>query len=508
MSCSEIKRCIASLIAAFLLVFSAFASASCGSDAGANDSYNSTDIPADTEGAETEAETTSDTDARKQNDDGLPQKDFGGYNFRIVFEKDQEHFYYTDNLTGDVINDAVYERNLAVSEKYNVEFSKVHCEDYQSNGDWIQKTILAGEDAFDMSCTHVVYTGLIAQKGIFMNYYDLPYINFAQPWWSRSNIEDLTYNGVALLAIGDYALSAIGRTYCVFFNKVQAESYGMPNMYQLVQDGKWTIDKLSDLTKDIYTDLNSNQQKDEEDYYGFATGWASDMTAYLWAFDNPVCRKDSSGEIQVVLHTDKINSIVEKLNKLMWENPGTYYTQKNTDTVHSEKGGRDLFRLGRTLFGNGYIDYSIEFFREIDDDYGIIPYPKWDEAQAEYRSLVNGNHPILGVPMTTQDPERTGIIIEALNSESYRSLIPVYIETALKVKYARDNESVQVLDMLIANRFFDFGYVYDGWKGGSFWIQNLIAAKQTEFESFYAKNETMILKHYSDVLEVFRSYSE
>ena len=456
-------------------------------------------------------ETLSDIEMRQLVDDGLPESDFGGYQYRIVVESDQEWYYYVEELTGDVIDDAVYNRNTSVEERLNIKVVEGRVGDYGSNGTWMQKAVLAGEDAYDLACSHVVNISTLVLKGIFQNWYDVPYVDFEKPWWARSNIEDLTYHGVAILAIGDFALSAIGRTYCMFFNRQQAESYNITNVYETVQDGVWTIDKLSSWTQDIYTDLNANDKRDADDFYGFATGVASNIGAYLWAFDNPVCRKNADGDIEFVIHTEKMNSICETLYKIMWENTGTYYNKNHVSTVDSSGahvGGRDLFMVGRAVFANGYLDQAIDFFREMEDDYGIIPYPKWDESQKDYRSLVDGNHAALAIPMTTMDMERAGIIIEALNAETYKSVVPLYIETALKVKYARDNESVQVIDDLLANRFFDFGYVYDGWKGASFWLEGLIQNKKTDFESHYAKNGEKVAKHYAEVLEIFDGYAD
>ncbi|MGI6743060.1 MAG: hypothetical protein ACOX4O_05275 [Eubacteriales bacterium] len=493
-------KIISALLAALMLTSAALISA-CG---------KSETLPADDPGA-TEAETTapetlSELEARAAVPDELPEADFGGYNYRIVCENDQSWYYYNEEQTGDVINDAVFLRNAAVGERFNFELTMANCSDYGANGSFMQKAVLAGDDAFDLACSHIVNISGLVLKDIFMNWYDIPHINFEKPWWSRSNIEDLTYSGVAILGIGDYALSAIGRTYCMFFNRQLAETYGIEGIYDTVMDGKWTIERLSELTKDIYQDLNSDEKRDVEDFYGFATGVNSNIGAYLWAFDNPICKKDGDGNISVVMATPKMSSIVETLNKIMWENQGTYYNKNHTskiDNLGTHVGGRDLFIYGRTIFANGYLDQAIDFFRDIEDDYGIIPYPKWDENQTDYRSLVDGNHAALALPKTTQDLERAGIIMEALNAEGYKTVVPVYIETALKVKYARDNESVQVLDMLIANRFFDFGYAYDNWNGGSFWLEGLIQGNKNDWESHYAKNEKRMLKHYDKVFAYF-----
>ncbi|MGI6743063.1 MAG: hypothetical protein ACOX4O_05290 [Eubacteriales bacterium] len=492
------SKAISAALAALLLISAALIS--CGKiDAPAAD----TGV---TEAETAAAESLSELDVRAAVPDELPEADFEGYNYRIVCENDQDWYYYNEEQTGDVIYDAVFLRNAAVGERFNFELTIASCGDYGTNGSFMLKAVMAGEDAFDLACTHIVNTGSLVLKDIFMNWYDLPYINFEKPWWARSNIEDLTYNGVAILAIGDYALSAIGRPYCVFFNRRLAESYGIEGVYDTVMDGRWTIDRLSELTQDIYQDLNNDGARDVEDFYGLATGVASNIGAYLWAFENPICKKDGEGNISVVMATPKMSSIVEKLNKIMWENRGTYFNTKHVSKIDGSSyhvGGRDLFAYGRAVFANGYLDYAIDFFREMEDDYGIIPYPKWDENQADYRSLVDGNHAVLAIPKTTRDLERAGIIMEALNAEGYKTVVPVYIETALKVKYTRDNESVQVLDMLIANRYFDFGYVYDGWSGGSFWLEGLIQKHNNDWESHYAKNEKKLLAHFTEVFEYF-----
>ena len=497
---SGIKRFSALSAAAMLLIASL---AACGESESSDPAV--TTAPSGEEAVTEAEETLSDIEMRALIADNLPEADYGGYNFRIVTEADQEQFLVVEEATGDVINDAVYERNQRVSERFNCTFSTIVEADYGSNGNFMSKAVLAGEDAFDLGATHEVNTGAVMLKGIFKNWYDLSRVDFSQSWWSRSCVEDLTYSKVCLIAIGDFALPAIGRTYCMFFDKVAADSYGITGIYDTVMDGKWTIDLLSSLTQDIYVDLDGDNQRDDSDYYGFATGVASNVGAYLWAFDNPICARNSDGTVSVVIPTSKMTSILEKLNTLMFDNPGTFYDKSSSSAVYWHNGGREMFQRSQCVFANGFMEMAITNFRELEHDYGVIPYPKWEEAQTDYRSLVDGGHVALVVPMTVQDDDKVGTIIEALNAEGYKTVTPVFIETALKVKYARDNESVQVIDMLIANRIFDFGYVYDCWGGCGFWLEALVQGKKTDFESYYAKNEKKILKNYQKVFDLFES---
>ena len=479
---------LAAVLAASCLI------SACGEEASPAAAASTTAAENITEAAETEP--PSEIELRAMISDDLPEADFGGYEFRVVIENYIGDWYDIGELTGDIVDDAVYNRNLAVSERFNIKYSYIQPGDYNSVGSWMQKTVLAAEDAFDIGIHHVVNASKIVLKGVFLDWYKVPHIDLTKPWWNRSNIEDLTYAGVAPIVIGDYVFNAVSATYCMFFDKVVADSYGIGDMYGLVSDGKWTIDKMSEFTENVYTDLNGNNERDRDDYYGFATGAASNIGAYIWAFDNPVCRKNSDGTVSVTIKTEKMNSIVEKINRICWNNVGTY-NSPGGDDHHS--GGVNMFRENKAMFANATIGNAGSALREFEHDFGIIPYPKWDEQQADYRELVDGSHCCELIPITSTDLERSGIIIEALNAESYKQVIPVYFETALKVKYSRDNESVQILDMLLANRFFDFGYVYDGWEGASFWLEGLVQQHKTDFESFYAKNEKKVLKHYDKV---------
>jgi len=355
-----------------------------------------TDKPAATTAAAAEnGETTAAAEAeldpiaqRASISDELPESDFGGTEFRIVADDDQDEHYFVESETGDVINDAVYARNIAVEDRFNVKIVLAQNSDFSSNGQWMEKSIMAGDDSFDLAAHHIVNAGSLALKGLFNNWYDIPYINFDKPWWAQSTVDNLTYKGVALIAVGDLALTSIGRTYCVFFDKVQAESYGINDVYGIVKDGAWTIDKLSETTKDIYRDVNGNDKRDYDDFYGFSSGSASNVGVYLWAFDNPVIKENSDGTMSVAVKTEKINSIVEKLCDLMYKNEGTFY-DKSYVSKYATAGGqgaghvtsRDMFIDNNAIFANGYVDFAIDFFRDKVDDYGIIPYPKWNEQQ-------------------------------------------------------------------------------------------------------------------------------
>ncbi|MBQ7720680.1 MAG: hypothetical protein IJT56_08865, partial [Clostridia bacterium] len=226
---------ISAMLAAGIMLSACILSA-CGEE-------SAPDVAAATTAAETsapETEELSEVELRAQVSDDLPEADFDGYTFRVVIENYIGDWYDIPEFTGDIVDDAVYKRNLAVSERFNVKFEYISPGDYTAVGNWMQKTVLAAEDAFDLGIHHVVNASKVVLKGVFLDWYQVPHIDLTKPWWNRSNIEDLTYAGVAPIVIGDFVLNAFSGTYCMFFDTVVADSYGISDMYGTLNDGKWT----------------------------------------------------------------------------------------------------------------------------------------------------------------------------------------------------------------------------------------------------------------------------
>ncbi len=442
-------------------------------------------------------------------EDGLGEYDFEKYVFRALVSCDngEGDYWEAEANSSDVVEVAVYKRNLAVSERFNCSIQLIPI----YFGDEISKTIsryvTSGEDVFDLASCHAIEMGNATIADNFLNWYDIPNVDFTKPWWSASNIETLTHNGVCLSAIGDAAVSAIGATYCVFYNKKLGADNDLPDMYEIVRNGEWTIDKAVELSKDLYDDLNQDGKVDNEDLFGYTSDPQSNINAYLWAFDNPIFKKNGDA-LEFVYKTEKVPAIIEKLvdSFTLYDGTRSDVAYQNDYDHYSHGYSRDMFKDGRSVFANGYVNMSLSHFRDLEDEFAILPYPKWDEAQENYATMADGYHEVMAVPLTAQNLERVGTITEALCAESYKTLIPAYYDKALKVKGARDADSVEMIDMLVNSRVFDFGYLYDGWKGCSFFMQNLFGSGDSNFESYWQKQEKTVTKHYNEVIEYFENY--
>lgn len=467
--------------------------------------------PADVHDAGTTDETTTEpvTEESTGIPDDLPEMDYEGRTFTTITFDQILPDYEAETENGDVINDAVYYRNRDVSERFNVTLENISNANYGETTNFIKKTTLAGEEVFQLVAHHAVSMGSLAMDGLFMNWYDVPYVDFSKPWWSKSTTEDLTYGGdLALLAVGDYALSALAGAYCYFYDKPAAEDYQLDDLYAVVNDGKWTMDYVMNTVKDIYKDLDGDGEKDGDDYYGLSQTLLSAVNTYLWSSGGKIFEHDKNGIPTLVYKNEKINTIVDKVYALCYETEGVCTKRPQYPSDQNHFSSALAFRDNLSTFISGTLDMTVNYFRERSTEYGILPYPKLDENQKEYKTMVDGYHAVLAIPKTVQDPEFVGIITEALNAESMKQVFPAYYEIALKKKYSYDDESVKVLDIVVDNRVFDFGYVYDGWKGMSFYFQTLIGdQKSKDFESFYAKKAKASETYYNKLINYFDEIS-
>lgn len=472
--------------------------ASCGNGGKDSDTETQGNVSAesDTTGANTaESETT-----RADYPDDLPEKDFGGKTYTVLGEG-MSVYFHADELNGEVLNDALYNRDVKVGERFNAKIALSETADAQATIDTAKASVQAGEDEYAAVVSFVIYMGMAVTNNIFQPVSDLPYINLNQPWWSASNLTDLTYRGKTFLVMGDFDMSGLSQTKCMFYNKDLAESFGLPNIYETVRNGQWTKDKINELCEGTYVDVNGDGQKDAGDQYGYAVDSKGDFNGLLWAFGKRLFEQQSDGTYKDVYYDEKLVSIVE------W----CYDIKNNHDYTWTDgewNTGYNAFMLEKTLIANGYISMTQWGMRDLEADYAILPCPKWDEAQQNYYTYVEGSHSIAGVLTTAQDKEFVGCIMEALNAESWKTVRPAYYDSCLKYKGARDEDSVEMLDILMDGRLFDFGYVYGGW-GAAFWLQYCINDENsTDITSYYEKKKNEWNTYMDKVFTAFDDFTQ
>ncbi len=475
------KPSITSRISLILaLILSTSALFACGGDTPSGD----TTAPGDTTPAVTDPE-----NERLGIDDGLPAKDFGGYEFRIMHQGSASptDAYVPEATNGDIVNDAIFERNQAIEERFNVDITVIpNGLAYQEHMQKIQQHILANDDAFDVSLNHIVAGPNYVLEGLFLNMYDLPYVDFSKPWWGDQMVDEMTVLGQLYLALDVIGMGGLTSAKVHFLNLQKFDEYKLELPYQQVLDGTWTFDKLIALTKDVYADLNGNSKSDTEDFFGYVSH--ASQNGFFTSFEAPVLLKDEDETLVLGVQSDKMAAIIEKMYSWYYESVGSCIVngQDPVSGLDQVAWQAQLFADGHALVAFSKLGSASSTFRESNVEYGIIPFPKWDENQEAYRTFCGSN--LLGVPVTCSDLERTSIILEAMVAENYKTVMPTYFETALKEKFSFDSETGQMLDIINDSLTISFAYAYDNWKGFGHMCSTLFGGSNPsgDFASFYA----------------------
>ena len=451
-------------------------------------------------------ETTSTSEVTKNPYDELGEYDFK--NEELVFDIRPMNANSFINSTidvesenGDVLNDSIYKRNRAVEERFNMNIVQQSFEGDRKSA--AVSSILAGDDSFDVFFLTDRVALTLAQDEMLIAYDNIKEIDLDKPYWSKTLNDSISIAGKHYFAYGDFQLIPYDYTHMLVFSKKIADDNGFESPYSLVLDGKWTIDAMASMMKTATVDLNGDANFDENDCFGYLAQ-SKQVLPGFWvgagvesisknSDDIPVCKLDTDSHFSDVI--DKIFNVVRK--SVVWY---ADYTIGNAETVN-----RDMFTNGKGLFLDSTF-YHITKLRDTETDFGILPYPKWDEAQESYYSRVEGGDFAM-IPVTNKKLEMTGVILEALSSESMKTVIPAYYEKVLKGKIARDDESSDMLDIIYSSRVYDLGDTFWNPKLRDGIFLEMFNNGENNLASAYASIKNSLADDINTTVEAFKKLS-
>ena len=475
------KRILALLLAAMILA----SAVSCG-NGNEKETDKATDSDTTANSTETETEETKLTDS-------LPDDlDFGGATYTIYAREDLEWGteMYVDELNGEIVNDAIYNRSRNVDDRLNVSIGQITAPGIWGNEasfqEAIRSAVMAGDDTYQLVAGYAYFITALATDGLFMNLLDVPYIDFEKPWWNSDLRDELTLYDQLYFACGDLSLTLLSSTFCMFFNKDMATKYSVPDLYETVQNGDWTYDNMYSLVQSIAVDLNGDGKMDAEDEYGLVMPIGNQCDLLFAAFDQPLTAKNADGSISIRMGDPKAQDIADKMMDLFTKNDGAFCVteENNTEQTHYLP-----FREGRALLVTASFNFAEKTLRSLDLSYGIIPFPKYDENQEKYQTISQDAYSLFCVPLTAGDAEMIGAVTEALAFDSYENVTPAYFESAMKAKYSQDEASARMLDLIRDGLTFNFGFVNSSSCENMIHILRNVASSNKGYASIYAANE-------------------
>lgn len=424
--------------------------AACSSDTGDDAAVTTV-----TEAAETETE-TEETTADAFEADGLLDLDFGGKTVSIYVRGDTIDTEFTADNDGDIVNDALYTRNMKVEERLNVDLNIFAntTTDFWGQREIYMNTVIAavmaGDKSIDIAGGLSVLHPIMIQNDIFFDMLGdgMEHLEFTRPWWSTSLIDKLAVGGRLYLASGEASLGVIKGMMCFLFNKKQISDFGLDDPYKLVTDGKWTLDALREMSAVAYQDLNGDGAVDVGDNFGLVIDNENHAVNFTTACGLTPMSYDSEGVPHFDMASEKFVDVMDRCKEMVeWDSSAVNFDNKREYA--------EAFPSGRAMFITAEFA-SVVIFRDSDTDFGVIPFPKYDEAQDRYITTPRSTFSAFSIPITA-DKEITSAVLEAFASESYRTVSPAYFESALKVKYSRDEISAQMFDIIKGGVEYDFG---------------------------------------------------
>jgi len=438
--------------------------------------------------------------------DELPEIDFGGYEFRMLIRNDKGWIedMYAEELNGEIMNDAIYQRNASVGERFNVIFKVIPSSNANYEVDGI-KAILANEDAYDIIIPHARASFDYALQQLLLDWNtDLPFVDLDKPWWDQTAKENLRINNKLFMMIGDISYKNLGATNAMLFNKNLFDSIGLEYPYQTVNDGKWTFDKFVEFAQRGTADINGDGKIVlADDQLGYVTDEWIGPIQVLYSGNQRIVQKDENDIPYLSLNTDMTVEIFNAFFAFIDGDAGHCNPWEGLDTsIASATGIYGRFTNNQALFLDTNIRGTI-FLRNMDANFGIVPWPKFNETTDKYYANVDAGCNLIIVPITAGDAERTSIVLEALSAEGYKSVVPAYFGVALSTKYSRDEESTEMLDIVKAGRVYDLGYYDNNLAIFNSIGQYMFSSKNRDFASLYAKNEEKANKQLQKTIKAY-----
>ena len=438
----------------------------------------------------------------------LPEKDFGETEINILSYNSsygkRDEFLYAEQ-TGDVVDDALFKRNLETENRLGV---KLVYDDANNENDAIKlftNTVLAGDDSFDTFAFKVYALGSIFTKGVLRSWDGIEGYDLSNPWYVKDANETFTIGNKQFMIFSDALATNMTCAWAFSYNKRLAEEWKITGLNEIVREGKWTLDKLGELTKNIYSDTNGDGKPDVDDIYGLYLDVGGPLDAFMLTNGIHALEKNKDDYPEVCFYSERLVESFEKCYSLLYENTGSCVVLRNQEDNFYDYIKK--FAEGHGVFSPMFIQYLMEdTMRSMSDEYGVLPFPKLTEDQ-EYMTYVLPRHGGFMLPKTLTEEKAgmIGYVVECLSAYSYKELRPAIYDVALTTKGVRDEESVEMIDLILDSRRYDFVGALQ--YGGSFVFtqdktyRNLLAAKNKDITSFYESNKSAADKYIEDLVK-------
>lgn len=409
--------------------------------------------PADSTAAETTAEET--LFAPSDIPDDLK---FDGAVVNFLYWSDVPNVeFFVDDQNGEAVNDAIYNRNAKVQEQFDVTFEFFGTPGNNSNQAAFVEACVnstqSGADAYDIFCGYTMTGATVMTRGASQDLTDYDVMEFEKPWWPKSLISKANINGGIYFASGDISTNYLYMMYLVAFNKQMMQdvhNISADEVYDLVYDGKWTLDKFIELSTGVYREQDGDNVVSEGDRFGVVVTNVH-FDPFYSGSDLSIIELNEEGgiELSADLFSQKTVDLLEKLCNLL-HTSGDAYIKKSVP----------IFGAGNALM---LVDRAYIIPRDLSDkafSIGILPVPKYDEDQASHYTCLGFGYTMYMLSSAAPDPEAAAATLELLAYRSYTDVTPALFEESMKLRYADQSDDAFMFDKIRDGVVIDIGRIF------------------------------------------------
>ena len=395
----------------------------------------------------------------------LPEADYSDKEYTILYRQGTryEEEWIGESGSADVISANIALRNQKVENRYKV---SLDVDSGRTNPDWNEfwkkVTVTTTDDIYQLVAGKTYEMAGSSVQGYCLNWLNseqIPVVNLEKEWWDGEFTRAASYKNCSYIATGPLSLTDMYSSACIFFNKRllnNALDYksddSTADLYNLVKEGRWTLDKLIEYAANC---TDAVEGAEDASIYGLSSNFAIMIDAYIYA-SNLTMTQRKNGTI-VLTAVNNNNPIIVLSNKLKaFYNESGSVKKENYDLV-------DTFVAGKSVFTTGDLSCAKTIQVGAEDlQYGVIPYPKLNEAQEKYHTYKLDYRTGFCIPRTVAEDNRefVGTITEALAYYSNKYVKPALYEKVLKHQNVQDKDSSECVTIILNGGLYEFANIY------------------------------------------------
>ncbi len=388
-----------------------------------------------------------------------PSVKYNNEPFRIYTWSGTNEWIMETNANSSPIDSMTYSHLMNVEYETGVvfEIAAQVSGGYGAHTDFITKvSTLSGSDDIDLICQYSLAAIHGAIQGLYVDLAQQPDIRWDAPYWSSDFVDTNTFNGQVYYTTGEMTRTSLYNMFVMTFNYDLAVDYNIGNVYEMVEDGEWTVDRLYELSKNVYVDKNNNNAHDAGDLFGLVCNVYNSLDSYQAGCNLPSLVTNDMEELDInpELAGERGVGVVDKLRQLFHENNGAYCNTKDIPQYYA-------MELGNSLFEVVMAERIISTINPAGINYGVLPMPKYNAEQKDYYTCLGMVYSVFAIPTAADNPQMSSIVMDSMAHDGYSSLTPYIFENALKSRYSKREEDAKMFDYLREGVSYEPGRVLD-----------------------------------------------